>query len=204
MSNSSSTAIDLAYRPRSYFWAKDLHIGLSSTIKGAVRRSLHERSIAESGPSLGGISKPALTEDERRAWGRLHPRCMGGEYLPDQRGHEVEIARIVIASTTQDVTCVYARARKGRIDYRVVDEYGGDTLSGRTDMTSVQPLQLGKLVDFFLGAWDLLGVLDANFEDDEDREDNVWRFISSADSSFYAQFGQAIKKRVNAWMETGA
>jgi hypothetical protein len=34
---------------------------------------------------------------------------MGGEYLPDLIPNEVEIARITIASTTQDVTCVYAR-----------------------------------------------------------------------------------------------
>ena len=34
---------------------------------------------------------------------------MGGEYLPDCDLNEVEIARITMASTTQDVTCVYAK-----------------------------------------------------------------------------------------------
>jgi hypothetical protein len=53
---------------------------------------------------------------------------MGGEYLPDLKQDEVEIARITIASTTQDVTSVFARRGKHRIYYRVVDEYGGETL----------------------------------------------------------------------------
>jgi hypothetical protein len=50
------------------------------------------------------------------------------------------IAGITIASTTQDVTCVYARRGKNRIHYRVVDEYQGDTLSDRQARTSVRPL----------------------------------------------------------------
>jgi hypothetical protein len=54
---------------------------------------------------------------------------MGGEYLPDRRDTEVEIARINIDSTTSDVTSVYARPGKDRINYRVVDEYQGDTLA---------------------------------------------------------------------------
>jgi hypothetical protein len=39
----------------------------------------------------------------RSALGRLHPSFMGGEYLPDRRDTEVEIARINIDSTTSDV-----------------------------------------------------------------------------------------------------
>jgi hypothetical protein len=41
----------------------------------------------------------------------------------------VEIARLNIDSTTSDVTSVYARPGKDRINYRVVDEYQGDTLA---------------------------------------------------------------------------
>lgn len=58
----------------------------------------------------------------------MHPKFMGGEYLPDRNSGEVEIARITIASTTRDVTSVYAKRGKHRIYYRVVDEYNGDTL----------------------------------------------------------------------------
>jgi len=64
---------------------------------------------------------------------------MGGEYLPNLKPKEVMVARITIASTTQDVTCVYARRTKHRIHYRVVDEYSGDTLSDRRTRSSVKP-----------------------------------------------------------------
>ena len=58
----------------------------------------------------------------RSALGRLHPSFMGGEYLPDRRDTEVEIARINIDSTTSDVTRIYAKAGKDRIRYRVVSQ----------------------------------------------------------------------------------
>ena len=79
---------------------------------------------------------------------------MGGEYLPDQKDDEVEIARITIASTTQDVTSVYAGKVDDQIRFRVVDEYGGETLTGPAERASAKPLTLGELFDFFLGAWD--------------------------------------------------
>ena len=104
--------IDLGYRPQSYFWpiTHDTHV--ITAIKGERRRS---------------------------ALGRLHPSFMGGEYLPDRRDTEVEIARINIDSTTSDVTSVYAKAGKDRIRYRVVDEYNGDTLSEKRTRSSKRP-----------------------------------------------------------------
>jgi len=56
---------------------------------------------------------------------------MGGEYLPDRRETELEIARINIDSTTSDVTSVYTKAGKDRIRYRVVDEHQGDSRGDR-------------------------------------------------------------------------
>ena len=72
---------------------------------------------------------------------------MGGEYLPDRRDTEVEIARINIDSTTSDVTSVYAKAGKDRIRYRVVDEYNGDTLSEKRTRSSKRPLRRLLLLD---------------------------------------------------------
>ena len=63
---------------------------------------------------------------------------------PDLDDTEIEIARISIRSTTGDVTGVYARRGKGCIHYRVVDEYGGDTLTGAPERTSDKPLSLGE------------------------------------------------------------
>ena len=129
--------------------------------------------------------------------GRVHPTFMGGEYLPDIGSTEVAIARIVIASTTQDVTSVYVRKSGSRLHYRVVDEYGGDTLNGITDHTSTRPLTLKSLTDFFLGTWNLIDVLAFNFEDDNFPPDAVHDFVISAESAFYPQFGVLIRRRID-------
>lgn len=52
--------------------------------------------------------KPKLPEEERQMLERVNPMLMGGEYLSDSDIEEVEIARLAIASTPHDVTCVYA------------------------------------------------------------------------------------------------
>ena len=57
---------------------------------------------------------------------------------------------------------MYARREGGRIHYRVVDEYGGDTLTDARERTSLEPLTLGELYDFFLDAWPLGDVLEMN------------------------------------------
>src|SRR5262245_3657131 len=101
----TSTDIDLNFRPRTYFWPVDL---ILSSIKGADRRA-YVKAMFEQGrehelPDY--LVQSYLTEEDRRAAGAIHPSLMGGEYLPDRTQGEVEIARITIASVTQDVTCV--------------------------------------------------------------------------------------------------
>ncbi len=105
MHQTTPGSVDLKFRPRSYFWADELGLTLSSSIKGAERKAGYERSLAigEEFPSL--LAEPTLSRDVREVVGRIHPRFMGGEYLPDRMQKEVVIARIAIASTTMDVTC---------------------------------------------------------------------------------------------------
>jgi hypothetical protein len=196
--------IDLAYRANSYFWARTHGIQLTSDIKGAERRKIYETALAKGQAARVDpeLLQPVLTDAQRQALGRIHPSLMGGEYLPDQKSAEVEIARITIASTTQDVTSVYARLVGKRIHYRVVDEYGGDTLQAPSTRTSVRPLTLGELTDFFLKSWDLIGCLGFNFEDDGYPREQVQAFIVSASSSFYAQFGQLVRARVDEWLDS--
>lgn len=195
--------IDLKYRPNSYFWAKEHGIPLVSDIKGAERRKLYEKALQVEVPDLidPDLLLHALTHEDRRAHGRIHPAFMGGEYLPNNRTGEVEIARITIASTTQDVTCIYARPVGQRIHYRVVDEYSGDTLDGRGHRTSLKPLTLKQLTDFFLKTWNLLSCLDANFESHAYPRDEVHCFIVDASSSFYAEFDSLIHARVDEWLD---
>jgi hypothetical protein len=202
--NQRTKGADLGYRPTSYFWASDHHIPLVSDIKGAARRKFYELGL-EHGPAdfvEPDLQRHALSEDQRQAIGRIHPAFMGGEYLPTARGGEVEIARIAIASTTQDVTSVYARQVGQRIHYRVVDEYGGETMEGKNTRTSTHPLTLEQLVDFFLGAWNLIGCLDCNFGDDGHNPDRIHDFIVDASSSFYGEFDRLVRARVDDWLDT--
>lgn len=195
--------IDLACRPSTYFWARRSGIALTSDIKGAERRKAYQRALASGDADRldPAVYAHTLSADDRTAIGRIHPAMMGGEYLPTAQRAEVEIARITIASTTQDVTSVYARPVGQRIGYRVVDEYGGDTLADPKTRTSVKPLTLKQLVAFFLGSWDLLGVLDMNFSDSGYDPESVKAFVIDADSSFYADFGSVIDARINTWLD---
>lgn len=81
-----------------------------------------------------------------------------------------------------------------RIAYRVVDEYGGDTLSGDGERASFKPLTMGNLLDFILGAWDLYACNACNFEDDLE---GMLGFIT-ADSAFYSYLGSALYGRILA------
>jgi hypothetical protein len=202
MSQLRPLAIDLAYRPESYFWAYDNNIKLASDIKGAERKAMYERALRSGDIELANaiISEPELTHEQRKAQSGIHPAWMGGEYLPNREAQEVEIARITIASTTQDVTCVYAKRGKSRIHYRIVDEYEGMTLDNRR-RTSLKPLSLIELFDFFIKGWDLFCCLDANFCEHGYVREEVQGFIVDASSSFYAEFGDLVALRVDTWVD---
>jgi hypothetical protein len=192
--------VDLSFRPESYFWPMGLETHLLSRIKGAERRAIVE-GLVKAGrvdEVFDFIAKSALDDDERKALGGIHPRFMGGEYLPNLGQREVEIARVTIQSTLQDVTSVFARRGKRRIYYRVVDEYEGDTLSGRTERTSTKPLTLGELEQFFNCAWSIFDILEMNFGDDGYDPDDI-RSFSSVTSQFYPQIGALYRQRIEAW-----
>ena len=190
----TTAPIDLAYRPKTYFWPLGLEKQLLTHIKGAERRAALKQLIdageLDQIPDI--LAKAKLSDAERAAIGRIHPSLMGGEYLPDMADDEVEIARIEIRSTTSDVTSVYARRTETGIHYRVVDEYGGDTLSGKDERDSTEPLTLAELTDFFLGSWSLLDCLEMNFETDTEQMLAFFR----AFSEFYPDLDRHLRQRV--------
>jgi len=193
--------IDLQFRPRSYFWPLGLEKHLLARIKGAERKAalkeFIDAKLLDAIPDF--LAQSALSDDERQALGRIHPAFMGGEYLPDLLQKEVAIMRITIASTTQDVTSVYARRGKNRIYYRVVDEYDGDTLSGRNTRTSARALSLGELEAFFNGAWSIFDVLAMNFRHTGYDRDDLLGFVVGVESQFYPQIGELYERRIEAW-----
>jgi hypothetical protein len=95
---------------------------------------------------------------------------------------------------------VYAKRGSERIHYRVVDEYEGITLDERS-RTSIRPLTLIELFDFFIKGWDLFCCLEANFGEHGYHREEVQGFIVDASSSFYAEFGDLVTQRVDAWVD---
>ena len=195
--------IDLKYRPTTYFWAQELGIALLSDIKGAQRRRIYSQALKEGREALlhQEVTEEVLSEQDQQMLGRVHPAFMGGEYLPTRKSQEDEKARITSASTTQDVTCVYARQVGQRIHYRVVDEYDGETLNGAGFRTSTKPLKLEELVEFFLKSWDLINCLHFNFEEHGYPRERVHWFIVDASSSFYSEFDALIRAKVDEWLD---
>lgn len=158
------------FRPATYFAPQPLESSLVAKIKAESRRTELKKTLTH---KLN--PEPAHYIDEAKnlidkAEASIHfPGALwGGKFLPPPQRNEVEIARIAIRSTTYDVTSVYAKMINGLIEYRVVDEYDGDTLDQNLPHTKIsdQPLTLGELVDFFLSAWPFLNILEINFEND--------------------------------------
>ena len=197
-----SRGVDVSFRPKSYFWPMSLKTHVLSSIKGADRRAFVAKMFEDGRESdiPPELLQSALSDKSRQAAGAIHLRLMGGEYLPDHEPREVEIARIAINTTTQDVASVYARRSGSRFHFRVVDEYGGDTLTGNTEMMSDAPLTLGELSRFLLEAWNFFGVLKWNFGHEGYPPERVLSFFR-ASSEFYPTFPQLVRQRVDEFLE---
>lgn len=137
---------NLAFRPATYWPDSPGTRAVLSRIKGTARRRIVQDAITADGP--GGfpeIYEESLSDMNRKAWGRMHPSQMGGEWLPDFLPGEVEIARLEYASVTADVVSIRARPADGEIRYRIVDEYEDAYVSAVE--SSREPLTLGETID---------------------------------------------------------
>jgi hypothetical protein len=123
---SFTPGIDYEFRPESYWTAaSDPLAAILRNVKGRNRREMIQDYYAAG--KLDQLSDEllgdALNDEARISLGEIHPTFMGGEYLPNYRREEVEVARIALASTTSDVISLRGRPSGSRIKYRVVDEY---------------------------------------------------------------------------------
>lgn len=194
--------LDLNFRPQTYFWPLNERSHVVAAIKGAERRAYVERMIAEGHEAElpSDLLKPNLRPEELQATIAVHPSFMGGEYLPDRADDEIEIARITLASVTQDVTCIYASRAGNGIAYRIVDEYDGESLTGPETCSSRLPMTVSELADFFLNTFDLLSILDMNFGS-EGRQADEARAFSWGSSEFYPGFKALVAHRVEVWLK---
>ena len=165
-----NSAIDLGYRPDSYF--RDERPGKPESPAPGDARYVEARRGVASADGMTRDKEVSLTE------------LMNNGYLPRLLEGEVEIARVRLQAKPADAACVYAREERGVIAYRVVDEYGGDTLQGKQQTLTDKPMTLGELTNFFLGAWPLVDVLETRVMEDEHISLNLFR----AESRFYPGF----------------
>ena len=195
--------ISWAFRPESFHFDLVIKDLLPPKIKGQLRQELIARAL--SGDQLeeipDGLCMSSFDNESRQLLGSIHPHLMGGEYLPDRGLCEVEIARITLNSTTLDVTCVYASPHSEGVLYKVVDEYGGETLSGEIEMTTSGPISLKHLVEFFVAGWDLRSCLECNFHNWGYEADAVHDFVYSISSDYYPEFGAAVRHTIDEWLE---
>ena len=197
--------IDLAYRPRNYFWAADLKVPLPSSIAGESRRQLVRALMEWDAPIPDGLDAAVLGEAMREAWGGLHPSHMGGEYLPPLRKGEVEIARISLQSVTADQISIRARRTGRRIGFRVVDEYPETSTYVCHPASSVSPLSLGELIALMERASEggsiIFPILAMNSRYSTQAE--LATFITVT-SDFYPDLGGYYRALTDAWLEERA
>ena len=203
--------IDYSYRPVSYWEDETPAQAILKNIKGDFRREEIRKALTEGKLEEipQEILRDTISDKLRKATGRIHPRFMGGEYLPDYRAGEVEIARISLASTTNDIISIRARrGRTGLIRYSIADEYNGDFTYVLSRKTSRQPLTLRQLVSFLEDSsqnevpGDLItGYNDMNNEWLEDRDS--LRHFTRISSEFYPQLRAHCEHAFDDWVEAG-
>ena len=204
----SRKSYDLEFRPPT-FW--EPYKKIIANIKGAERKKLANKAI-----SFGRASEiPAwtlqekLADPDRVALGQIHPRYMGGEYLPDFKREEVEIARVTLQSSTQDVISVRAKPAAHRIKYKIVDEY--ETPSTISPASSSRPLSMSRLICLMDGAkvgvydgvsWStgvVWGPLTMNLENSDDPLELI-DFVEVT-SEFYPELGDYYADEIQRFLQ---
>jgi hypothetical protein len=202
--------IDYEFRPKS-LWAAavDPLTAILRNVKGRNRREMiRDYYAAGKLEELSdGLLKDSLDDESRQRLSQIHPTFMGGEYLPNYRRQEVEIARIALASTTSDVISLRARPSGSRIKYRVVDEYATEFLLPQ--QTSRRPFSLRQLIWFLDSveqedadpSWNRFGFVlsfnECNLDCGTDLE--TLQDFTSVSSDFYPGLGSHYSHMIEDW-----
>jgi hypothetical protein len=190
----------LEYRPSGYFapWSA---CAIATILRAGRRAALRAGDRETAAVDAEAAARVTLDEADRRALARIDASLADGEFLPTLQPYETEIARITLASTTHDVTAVYACQRKDGVFYRVVDEYGGRTLSAHRTRFSRRPLTLRELAALVASACPVLAALAATVADARPgsaAEPSLVGYAVSASSEFYPGWADLVRSRIGA------
>ena len=204
-SSSSPQALDLSFRPLTYWPEDSVRLAILGNIQGEARRRILQEAL-DSGDSdfpPEGLLQPVLEPELRSLLGRMHPMFMGGEYLPNYLPEEVEIARVALQSTTADVISIRACLEVDHlIHYRVLDEYGTEFRQPITESPSpLSTEELLRLIDTADGHGEpglVLPFLAMNAEYGD--PDSLRDFISVR-SDFYPGIGSHYRQLTDSFLD---
>jgi hypothetical protein len=141
--------IKYSFCPKSYWGEDNVLQSLLRDVKGAERRKMIKAYYEEGNfqELEDSFTKASLSDEERFRLASIHPMFMGGEYLPDCSSGEIEIARVTLRSTTQDVISIRAKKVNEELHYSVTDEYEDHKFRLWRD-TSLEPFRLKDMIEF--------------------------------------------------------
>src|SRR4051812_13233448 len=111
--------IDYGFCPGSYWEVADPLAAILFNVKSTNRRRMiiDYWKVGKIEELEKELRTATLSGELIQRLGRIDRTFMGGEYLPDCRRRETEIARIDLQSTTADVISIRARPVGKRIGY---------------------------------------------------------------------------------------
>jgi len=101
-------AIDLHFRPKTYFGPQKVEQQLLSKVKGALLRDRLRGLIDQRRHDevIDLLKDKRVSEDDREALEAIETRFMGGNYMPSSEEGEVDIARMRTFNIIGAVTSV--------------------------------------------------------------------------------------------------
>lgn len=203
----SDAAFDLSYRPKSYWLFSDPAKKELATVNGERMRFTAAADAAGLSPSAYIAS---VAPGEGPCIGASPAALISGQFLPPSHRGEVEIARIAYESTLGDVVSVRARWFRGKIRYRITDDFVGDRNKypyGFAPRSSVEPLTMGELIgiiDEVVDPWAdgraglVLSFVEEMYRRDGAEPDDCMRFVNVT-SPVYPRLGAWYRKALRDW-----
>ena len=202
---SDSAAYNLDFRPDSYWSPENAQQAILANMKGDLRREMIRDLLAQGISIEDELLEENTSRETRALLERADFRWMGGEYLPDHAPGEVEIARLTMASVTQDVYSIRARRKGGAIHYRIVDEYAMEW--SWSPESSEHPLSFRELIHLIDNA-ELYGEGPPDFTDtfrdgqlNQGMEPDQAAGWVTVTSEFYPDLRAYYQDKADAWLE---